>query len=890
MPTSCCVYGCKSRRKPGDSSIYFHKFPNEESMKENWLVAIRRTELSIEEIKNKVVCSVHFPKSMYLDRPGTYKPRLKPNAVPSIFNFPETKIAGASMGRRRKREPLAVALKRWGQKRNLEDPSYLPSKAIKREKVSPPREQDGLSDFSTPPPRRSGRPRKILIKRDPGESPPRKMPKPGAMVRGSQARSPKPRKVKKFRDVTELLQSLKMSRLITRETSDILSQHFLDIPLTAFQNNSNGLFNAFEEEIKKFALSLYYTSPKGYRVARRYFKLPHPNAVKNWTLSQNFNAGLLSEVFESLHEALQEKPWISDCVLLVDCMPLNRMSVFDDERDSYCGNVDYGSCIVETEETLASEALTVFLVGLKYTWKCPIAYFLVNKISPVVLTQIIRVCLDKIADTGLRVWSITFDEPSKYSSVIRMLGCNLVTTVENKHKISTSFKHPSREYHIHIVFDYRHMTKLARNVLCEIKSFRCNKQRIEWKYLTRLYDVIERGTEPDTAFHSDTCSWLMHKMNVRLARQIFCSQIADAIDWLRDTAKLPEFQGSQMTTEFIRIMESIYFVLDSRDYEATKRKWQKDNTTESKCWWTPIIHEFIGYLVKLQSSTGKIFIQHQRRQFIVGLIVTGNSLAAMANNINFKFEAPGYFQSYKLSLDSLRVLYTHMRSYAKGNPSALQFKKLLKKYFALSNCLAFENFNTICHSREKVSLKNNYSFVSGFELRLVHKMVRSIENDSMSAHKTTLLHYIAGYISKMLLGKIDCSFCNALLVTNTSFITSLDDFGYALHKPHALSHGVELQGGFIMASDDTVSLVRLTEKYFRLLVPLSRAQLVLKRTTKQKVTAAVLSSFLNKARIPFNSHCSLYEVVGLSEPLHHLQLIKNVIDLYLNLRLQLYWL
>ena len=97
-------------------------------MKENWLVAIKRTELSVEETKSKVVCSQHFTKDMYLDRPGTYKPRLKPDALPCIFSFPEVKTEGVRRGRRRKREPLAVALRRWGQKRNLEDPLYIPPK------------------------------------------------------------------------------------------------------------------------------------------------------------------------------------------------------------------------------------------------------------------------------------------------------------------------------------------------------------------------------------------------------------------------------------------------------------------------------------------------------------------------------------------------------------------------------------------------------------------------------------------------------------------------------------------------------------------------------------------------------------------------------------------
>lgn len=83
---------------PGFSSIYYfklrshfidftHRFPNDTLLLKKWLIAMRREKWIPS--KSSKICSRHFTDDSYETSPWATQRRLKPNAVPSIFNFPE---------------------------------------------------------------------------------------------------------------------------------------------------------------------------------------------------------------------------------------------------------------------------------------------------------------------------------------------------------------------------------------------------------------------------------------------------------------------------------------------------------------------------------------------------------------------------------------------------------------------------------------------------------------------------------------------------------------------------------------------------------------------------------------------------------------------------------
>ena len=87
MVNSSSAYGC-SNRYVKDSNIHFHKFPlNNPTLNKSWIVALKRDKFIPS--KYSAICSQHFTPSDYVTDINDLKPRLKPDAIPSIFNFPD---------------------------------------------------------------------------------------------------------------------------------------------------------------------------------------------------------------------------------------------------------------------------------------------------------------------------------------------------------------------------------------------------------------------------------------------------------------------------------------------------------------------------------------------------------------------------------------------------------------------------------------------------------------------------------------------------------------------------------------------------------------------------------------------------------------------------------
>ena len=66
---------------------------------------------------------------------------------------------------------------------------------------------------------------------------------------------------------------------------------------------------------------------------------------------------------------------------------------------------------------MASEAL--LLVGLKYSWKCPVAYFSRDNYDADMYTSLVKSCYST-AEHGLRIWSVTGDGTSTNFSTFKM--------------------------------------------------------------------------------------------------------------------------------------------------------------------------------------------------------------------------------------------------------------------------------------------------------------------------------------------------------------------------------------------------------------------------------------------------------------------------------------
>ena len=82
---TCIAYNCGNRRFPG-SLIPFHQFPgkHEPERRRRWEINTKIEGYSAK--KDDVLCGLHFTPNSYIL--GGQSKKLKPDAIPTIFQFP----------------------------------------------------------------------------------------------------------------------------------------------------------------------------------------------------------------------------------------------------------------------------------------------------------------------------------------------------------------------------------------------------------------------------------------------------------------------------------------------------------------------------------------------------------------------------------------------------------------------------------------------------------------------------------------------------------------------------------------------------------------------------------------------------------------------------------
>lgn len=84
-----------------------------------------------------------------------------------------------------------------------------------------------------------------------------------------------------------------------------------------------------------------------------------------------------------------------DCALIIDSMSIRKQIIRDKARIKYAGYVECAGIIDGKEECLASEALVFIVVSMSQRFKCPVAYFLIDKLNANILMELINVCITK---------------------------------------------------------------------------------------------------------------------------------------------------------------------------------------------------------------------------------------------------------------------------------------------------------------------------------------------------------------------------------------------------------------------------------------------------------------------------------------------------------------
>lgn len=379
--------------------------------------------------------------------------------------------------------------------------------------------------------------------------------------------------------------------------------------------------------------------------------MPPPSVCRTW---YNMGLGLpgwSSESFLLLKDEIQkcETTILHTCVVIGE-FDVSAASLYEDQEVR--GHIDYGTTgdleVQNSAENLplAQSALFFMLKPMNSSlkWKIPLAYFLIDTLSPDERANIIMECLWRVYNMGSVVVAIILDASVNSRQTVESLGISF----EDLPYPCTSFPHPADGLlDVHVVFDSSHVLELMRHTWASVSLMVDEKGgAISWKYFTELVKVQETqaGSSEKT---EQTATWYWDKsmMRKRLIAQLFTNDVADAIECCSKTLMLPQFTGSESTVFFIRTMNKILEIFNSGhslSLQGESSEWKKN------------IVEALNYLFVLRDRTGQgIFATNCKAPFVC-LYMNLITVMELSKKI-------AHIALTGLSLDGLGLLFVGIR-------------------------------------------------------------------------------------------------------------------------------------------------------------------------------------------------------------------------------------
>ena len=295
-----------------------------------------------------------------------------------------------------------------------------------------------------------------------------------------------------------ILQDLKSKNLLRENVTETIENSFSGLSADIIGNHFNNQDrsergNRHNTEVKKFALTLHFYSPRAYDYVRSIFSLPHPRSLRHWTSSVHCEPVFFEDVFLHLQNIVSEDPLNADCSLVFDGMSIKQGIVFNKSKGAYEGFVNLGEDIsCGEDDTVATEALIFMLCSLRSHWKYATGYVLINKINADTHSCLISRALQLALQHDLKVRCITCDGMSTNFAAMKLFGCRIGNQLE---EINGAFHFENYKWVIYFTPDMPHMLKLGRNALSDMKVILDeNDEKIEWKFLEQLhYEQVEQG-------------------------------------------------------------------------------------------------------------------------------------------------------------------------------------------------------------------------------------------------------------------------------------------------------------------------------------------------------------------------------------------------------------
>lgn len=573
------------------------------------------------------------------------------------------------------------------------------------------------------------------------------------------------RKAKKIGNLIEEMQKLK---LLTEQQVNLLDHNFGDETKALIENELKYIKSQsghrYSEEVKKFAVTVHFYSPQAYNYIRDHLHLPHPATIRKWCASINCQPGVLTDALESLKEKMKEKDINKHCCLMLDSMAIKKEVVFNTKTKAYEGFVDCGRIETSSGDTLATEALVFMVVGLAGHYKLPVAYYMTDHLPGEIQAEMVNQLLHALHEIGMTVHAVVCDGSYANQATAKSLGCSLYPG-----QMRPYFSNPaSPQDKVFFIFDACHMIKLVRNCFASCGKLYQGAHVINWDYIQRLQELQKKDTiRLAPKLKQKHILWEHHKMNVKLAVQTLSTSVADAIDFLREDLHHPDFMGSEETTRFIRKLDKLFDLLNSKNpaTKGFKHPFRMINLENRRGW----LLELISYMETLQDDKRQRLCTGKRKTPWVGFMATITSVLGLCDKL-LQSGQLSYLCTYRLSQDHLEMFFSRVRRRSgwNNNPNTLQFRWALRAIFLKNGVKPSPNANAV----QATDQPENLLF-----RRVPTKAAIQLDKDmekylqllsSRSEYHDHVLNYIAGYITRTLVNDCSCTQCIIALQRGSS--------------------------------------------------------------------------------------------------------------------------
>ncbi|XP_059474657.1 uncharacterized protein LOC132196191 isoform X1 [Neocloeon triangulifer] len=413
---------------------------------------------------------------------------------------------------------------------------------------------------------------------------------------------------RKLESAAQAIKDLQKKKLLSDEFSAKLmelpasTQSLLNRVAKSPEGQKGTSKQKYDEDIRSFAITLYFYSPAAYEYVRKSFGqcLPHRATIIGWFSEIEAGPGFCGESWKAIEARVSKAKEKGEKIIagvLLDDMGLKAQVEYNGKK--VMGYVDMGNVGKKSKDdkAQAKNALNFMIVAYNTRLIMPCGYFFIDSLSGKERAELLKECIVKLENLGVQIESVTFDGAASNITMASVLGANL----DSFEKLNPTFPNPADPTrNVNVLLDAVHMLKLLRNTLGDKKLlFDSSGGRIEWRYIKSLHELqVREGLHFANKLRAAHIEYWKNKMKVKFAAQLFSSSVATAIEYCNKQLHLEEFQGSEATVKFIRMINDTFDWLNSRNKFG--KGFKAPLTQKNKDAWTTHFEEAEKYFSTLQ--------------------------------------------------------------------------------------------------------------------------------------------------------------------------------------------------------------------------------------------------------------------------------------------------